>query len=90
MDNLFALEIVVANYFGVCTRVVTQFSKRGYNIHSMIANPIPGTEVTKMLIVVDGGEYEKDQLLKQCGKLYDVKSIRVVPVPKDGICRKTD
>lgn len=78
MEENFSIEIVAANYCGVLTRIVTQFSKRGINIESIFAKAVSGTEFSRIIIDVCVNPDVKEQIVKQLAKLHDVKSVELI------------
>lgn len=78
MEENILLEILCVNIFGVLTRITMQFSKRGYNIDSLVAKSIPGTQYSTVTVGLRGDEYVKEQLVKQISKLHDVKKVNLI------------
>lgn len=78
VEENIVLEILAVNIFGVLTRITMQFSKRGYNIDSLVAQSIAGTQYSKIIVGLRGDEYVKDQLVKQISKLRDVKKVNLI------------
>lgn len=79
----FLLAVLVANRFGVLSRVAGLFSRRGYNIDSLNVSETDDPKISRMTIIVTGDEYIKSQIVKQLEKLHDV--IRVELMPEEGI-----
>ncbi|NCA93237.1 hypothetical protein EOM82_08395 [bacterium] len=78
MEENITLDILAVNIFGVLTRITMQFSKRGYNIDSLVAKSIAGTQYSQILVGLKGDSYVKDQLVKQISKLHDVKKVNII------------
>lgn len=78
METNFTLSIVVRNRFGVLTRISGLFSKRGFNIDTLTANPVDGTENTHIVLSSYGDEATKEQIIKQLSKLQDVENVELV------------
>ncbi len=78
MEATFTLSILVNNSFGVLTRISGLFSKRGFNIESLTANPVEGTQQAHILLTSYGDEVTKEQIVKQLEKLHDVESVELV------------
>jgi acetolactate synthase-1/3 small subunit len=75
----FTLSIIVANKFGLLTRVAGLFSKRGYNIDSIHADAMPEDEnFTRIIMTSKGDDATKKQIVKQLGKLHDVREVKII------------
>lgn len=66
------LSLYVANKPGVLIRIALVFSRRGYNIESLVVSPSTDPEFSTMNIVASGDERVLQQILKQLNKLIDV------------------
>jgi len=75
MSEKFIVGIIVSNHFGVLNRVAGLYAKRGYNIDSLAVGETENPAYSRMTIVSTGDEYMKSQVLKQLGKLHDVKMV---------------
>ncbi|HBL83641.1 MAG: acetolactate synthase small subunit [Clostridiales bacterium GWF2_38_85] len=75
----FILSVLVANHFGVLTRISGLFSRRGYNIDSLNVGETENPETSRMTIIVTGDEYIKSQIVKQLGKLQEVMKVEMLP-----------
>ena len=71
----FAIELIVANHYGVLNRITSLYARRGYNIDSLHVNETENPELSRMLIVSKGNEYIQTQMVRQLSKLYDVKEV---------------
>jgi len=71
----FTVELLVANKYGVLNRVTALYAKRGYNIDSLYVNETEDPTLSRMLITSTGDEYIRTQMVRQIGKLYDVKQV---------------
>jgi len=71
-----AIGLYVANKPGVLNRIALIFSRRGYNIDSVVASPARNPDFTHMNIVASGERETLDQILKQLNKLVDVVHAR--------------
>lgn len=70
---LHTISVLVRNQPGVLVRVSLVFSRRGYNIESLVVSPdVPNPDFSRMTITCrgDGGNFE--QIVKQLTKLIDV------------------
>lgn len=71
------LELLVLNHAGVLSHITGLFSRRAFNLEGIICAPIGSGEMSKILLyVLENGRLE--QVVKQLGKLCDVKSISVI------------
>ena len=75
----FILGVLVANRFGVLTRISGLFSRRGYNIDSLNMGETEDPRFSRMTIIVSGDDYIKSQIVKQLAKLHDVKKVELLP-----------
>ena len=78
----FILGVLVANRFGVLTRISGLFSRRGYNIDSLNVGETEDPRFSRMTIIVSGDDYIKSQIVKQLAKLHDVKKLSYFPPRK--------
>lgn len=69
------LAILVNNHSGVLMRVVSLFSRRGYNIDSLSVGMTERSDISRITIVVPGDRMVVDQIIKQVEKLIDVIKI---------------
>lgn len=66
------ISILVANKFGVLSRVSGLFSGRGFNIDSLTVAETHDPSVSRMTIVTRGNDQIIEQITKQLHKLIDV------------------
>ena len=78
MSGKFIVGIIVSNHFGVLNRVAGLYAKRGYNIDSLAVGETENPAFSRMTIVSTGDEYMRNQVLKQLGKLQDVKMVALL------------
>ena len=70
---LHTLSLLVRNKPGVLVRVALVFSRRGYNIESLVVSPDVGDGAfSRMTITCSGDPETLEQIVKQCTKLIDV------------------
>jgi acetolactate synthase-1/3 small subunit len=70
---LHTLSILVRNKPGVLVRVALVFSRRGYNIESLVVSPDASNgEMSRMTITCSGDPETLEQIIKQVTKLIDV------------------
>lgn len=71
-----AIGLYVANKPGVLNRIALVFSRRGYNVDSLVVSSARNTDFSHMNIVATGERETLDQILKQLNKLVDVVHAR--------------
>ena len=74
----YVFGILVANKFGVLTRVSGMFTRRGFNIDTLTVGETQSPEFSRITISMMGDEYSKTQIIKQLDKLHDVKQVEVM------------
>ena len=70
------ISLFVANKPGVLIRVGLVFTRRGYNIDSLVVSAGSDPRFSRMNIVATGDQKVLDQILKQLNKLVDVVSAK--------------
>ena len=71
-----SISLYVANKPGVLMRVAMVFSRRGFNIESLVVSKAHDPQFAQMNIVATGDARSLDQILKQLNKLVDVGHAR--------------
>ena len=66
------ISILVVNKPGVLMRVAQVFSRRGFNIDSLVVSSGFDNKFARMTITAQGNEENLDQIKKQLSKLVDV------------------
>ena len=66
------LSVYVANKPGVLARIAQVFSRRGFNIESLVVSPAIDGQFSRMTISCTGDPDGLDQIIKQLLKLIDV------------------
>jgi acetolactate synthase-1/3 small subunit len=66
------LSVYVTNKPGVLARIAQTFSRRGYNIESLVVSPASDGNFSRMTIGVSGEADGLDQIIRQVSKLIDV------------------
>jgi acetolactate synthase I/III small subunit len=66
------LSILVNNQPGVLMRICQVFSRRGFNIDSLVVSQGRNPSFSRMTIGISGDPAGLDQIIKQVGKLIDV------------------
>lgn len=73
------ITALVCNRFGVLNRIAGLFSKRGYNIDSLVVASTEDERFSRMTIVAIGDDATLAQITKQLRKLVDVAHVRQLP-----------
>ena len=76
--NRYTVAVLVKNQFGVLNRVTSMFRRRQFNISALTVSETESSEFSRITVVFDGEEHNKDQLVNQLYKLPDVCSIKVL------------
>jgi acetolactate synthase-1/3 small subunit len=66
------ISLYVNNKPGVLVRVALVFSRRGYNIESLVVSPAAEGDFSRMTITCSGDPDTLEQIIKQLAKLVDV------------------
>ncbi len=72
------LSMVVSNQPGVLSRVAGLFTRRYYNIDSLTVSTTEDDAYSRITVVVTADEAMLEQIVKQVGKLIDVKGVSVL------------
>lgn len=70
--NEHTVSLFVANKPGVLLRVCLVFSRRRFNIDSLVVSPAFDGKFSRMTIGASGEKDTLEQIIKQCNKLIDV------------------
>ncbi len=70
--SMHTLSVYVANKPGVLARIAQVFSRRGFNIESLVVSPAVDGNFSRMTISCSGDPEGLDQIIKQLLKLIDV------------------
>lgn len=81
------VAVLVENNPGVLAKVSNLFSRRGYNIDSLVVSDTEDKTISRMTIVVDGDEKIIEQVTKQLHKLVDVIKVNDL-THDDTVCRQ--
>jgi len=71
-NNVHTISVLVANKPGVLARIALVFSRRAFNINSLVVSPAVNKDFSRMTITAIGGVSSLDQIIKQVSKLVDV------------------
>ena len=75
----FIIAVLVANQFGVLSRVSSLFARRGFNIDSLTVGETDDPAYSRITVTARGDESIIEQIMKQLNKLEDVKKIKLMP-----------
>ena len=71
----FIIGLLVRNRFGVLNRISGMFSRRGFNIDSLVVGETENSEYSRMTITMTGDDDARDQIIKQLAKIHDVSEV---------------
>ncbi len=71
-QSKYTISILVNNKPGVLMRITQTFSRRGYNIDSLVVSPAHNPQFSRLTMVTQGGLEGFDQIIRQLNKLVDV------------------
>ena len=71
-NPIHTLSVYVANKPGALARIAQIFSRRGYNIDSLVVSPSVDGRYSRMTIAAQGSHDGLEQIILQVGKLVDV------------------
>ena len=83
----FIIAMLVSNQFGVLTRISGMFSRRGFNIDSLTVGETENRGYSRMTVTMTGDDADRDQMIKQLGKLHDVQEIKEMD-PEKSVSRE--
>jgi acetolactate synthase-1/3 small subunit len=70
--QLHTISLFVNNQPGVLVRVALVFSRRGFNIESLVVSPAAQGRFSRMTVTCSGEPEDLEQVVKQLAKLVDV------------------
>lgn len=70
--SMHTLSVYVSNKPGALARIAQVFSRRGFNIESLVVSPAVDGHFSRMTISCSGDPEGLDQIIKQLSKLIDV------------------
>ena len=76
--KLYTLSILVRDIPGVLSQVARLFSRKGYNIESIVSGETDKPGVTRITIVILADELMIDQIAAQCRKLIPVQVVKIL------------
>jgi acetolactate synthase-1/3 small subunit len=71
-DTKHIISLLVSNKPGVLIRIALLFSRRGYNIDSLVVSEANSPDFSRMTITATGSKKTLVQIIKQLNKLVDV------------------
>ncbi|MGI5962186.1 MAG: acetolactate synthase small subunit [Lawsonibacter sp.] len=74
----YTLSILVRDIPGVLSQVARLFSRKGYNIESIVSGETDRPGVTRITIVILGDELMVNQIAAQCRKLIPVLAVKLL------------
>ena len=66
------ISLLVINKSGMLVRIANLFSRRGYNIESLVVSPALDGRFSRMTVTAEGDPQTLEQIIKQVSKLVDV------------------
>ncbi len=72
----YTLAVLTRNQFGVLNRVTSMFRRRQFNISALTVSETESPDFSRITVLFDGDERNKEQLVDQLYKLPDVCSIK--------------
>ncbi|MFC1568799.1 acetolactate synthase small subunit [bacterium] len=66
------ISLLVNNKPGVLIRIALVFSRRGFNLESLIVSPDNNPKFSRMSLMASGDKESLDQIINQLNKLVDV------------------
>ena len=76
--KLYTLCILVEDTPGMLSQVARLFSRKGYNIESIVTGAADRPGLTRISIEIRGDELMIDQIAAQCRKLLPVKAVKIL------------
>ena len=65
------IELIVRNHPGVMSHITGLFSRRAFNLESIVCGPIGDGSQSRMYLLINEND-RLEQMIKQLEKLYDV------------------
>ena len=83
----YILSVLAQNHSGVLLRIAGLFSRRCYNIKSIVAAQTADEKYSEMIIVVQGNDREVRQVDKQLSKLVEIERVTILE-PEKAVVRE--
>ena len=71
-EDIHTISVLVSNKPGVLLRICLIFSRRAFNIESLVVSPAIDGRYSRMTITAQGSQKVLEQIVKQVDKLVDV------------------
>jgi len=78
-EHKIIIGALVNNKPGVLMRITELFTKRCYNIDSLVVGETDDHTISRMTIVAMGDTYTEQQIIKQLSRLHDVRHAAIIP-----------
>ncbi|MBP5308662.1 MAG: acetolactate synthase small subunit [Clostridia bacterium] len=72
----YTVAVLVKNEYGVLNRVTSMFRRRRFNILALTVSETETPELSRITVLFEGDDGNKEQLVNQLYKLPDVSSIK--------------
>ena len=76
--KLYTLALLVQDTPGVLSQVARLFSRKGYNIESIVSGETDKPDITRITIVLMADELMISQIAAQCSKLLPVQAVKIL------------
>ena len=76
--KIYTLALIVEDIPGILSQVARLFSRKGYNIESIVSGATDREGITRISIEIMADELMIDQIAAQCRKLIGVKAVKVL------------
>ena len=86
----YTLSILVQDIPGVLSQVARLFSRKGYNIESIVSGESGDPGVTRITIVLLGDELMISQIAAQCRKLLPVIAVKILDESTSNVDTRTE
>jgi len=77
-QKLYAIGMLVDDVPGVLSQVARLFSRKGYNIESIVSGETDRPGITRITISIVGDELMVNQIAAQCRKLIPVEAVKIM------------
>ena len=76
--KLYTLSLLVQDIPGVLSQVARLFSRKGYNIESIVSGETDKPDITRITITIEADQLMIEQIAAQCSKLLPVVTVRIL------------
>ena len=77
-QKLYTISMLVEDVPGVLSQVARLFSRKGYNIESIVSGETDRPGITRITISIIGDELMVNQIAAQCRKLIPVEAVKIM------------